>query len=53
MDYDNTEIAANYDKARILAPENLQLWRDLLSPRIDLTAASLIVDVGCGTGAIL
>ena len=50
MDYDQTEIAATYDKARTLAPETVWLWRDLLSIHIDRDALSLVIDLGCGTG---
>ena len=50
MDYDKTDIATDYDKARALAPETLRLWRDLLSANIDHAAISLIIDLGCGTG---
>jgi ubiquinone/menaquinone biosynthesis C-methylase UbiE len=50
MDYDNTEIAATYDKARTLAPETVRLWRDLLSRHVDPTDISLVLDLGCGTG---
>src|ERR1700674_2653603 len=50
MDYDKTDIATNYDKARALTPETLRLWRDLLSVNIDRAAISLIIDLGCGTG---
>jgi ubiquinone/menaquinone biosynthesis C-methylase UbiE len=50
MDYDQTKIAASYDKARVLAPETAQLWQDLLAPYIHRTATSLIIDLDCGTG---
>ena len=50
MDYDDTDIAPNYDKARALTPEQVRLWRDLLSVNIDRAAISLIIDLGCGTG---
>jgi ubiquinone/menaquinone biosynthesis C-methylase UbiE len=50
MDYDKTEIAATYDKARALAPETVRLWQDLLSVHIDPDASSLVIDIGCGTG---
>jgi len=50
MDYDETEIATSYDKARALAPETLRLWQDLLSVHIDRAAISLVIDLGCGTG---
>jgi ubiquinone/menaquinone biosynthesis C-methylase UbiE len=50
MDYDQTEIATSYDKARVLAPETARLWQDLLGPYIDPAATSVIIDLGCGTG---
>jgi ubiquinone/menaquinone biosynthesis C-methylase UbiE len=50
MDYDKTEIAASYDKARAFAPETRRLWQDLLSVDIDRAAISLVIDLGCGTG---
>jgi hypothetical protein len=46
MDYDETEIATTYDKARALAPEALLLWQDLLSAHIDRAAISLVIDLG-------
>jgi ubiquinone/menaquinone biosynthesis C-methylase UbiE len=50
LDYDKTEIAATYDKARALASERVRLWRDLLSAHVDRNAVSLVLDLGCGTG---
>jgi ubiquinone/menaquinone biosynthesis C-methylase UbiE len=50
MDYDKTDIAASYDKARALAPETRELWKELLSAHIDRRAVSLVIDLGCGTG---
>jgi ubiquinone/menaquinone biosynthesis C-methylase UbiE len=50
MDYDQTEIAANYDRARALVPETARLWQDLLSTYIDRRSISLVIDLGCGTG---
>jgi ubiquinone/menaquinone biosynthesis C-methylase UbiE len=50
MDYDKTEIATTYDKARALAPETARLWRDLLAVHTDRAAISLVIDLGCGTG---
>lgn len=50
MDYDSTEIAASYDRARALTPEALSVWRRLLTQDIDREAISRAVDVGCGTG---
>ena len=46
MDYDETEIATTYDKARALAPETLRLWQDLLSAHIDRAAISLVIAQG-------
>jgi len=51
MDYDRTEIAGLYDKARALLPQTARLWLNLLSIHIGGTAtSSLVVDLGCGTG---
>src|SRR5580693_9764262 len=50
MDYDKTEIAADYDRARALAPETARLWQELLSTDIDRASVSLVIDLGCGTG---
>jgi len=50
MDYDKTEIATNYHKARALAPQTARLWQDLLSAHIDRSVISLVIDLGCGTG---
>jgi SAM-dependent methyltransferase len=52
LDYDKTEIAATYDKARALAPERVRLWRDLLSAHVNRSAVSLVLDLGCGTGRL-
>jgi len=50
LDYDRTDIAASYDKARALTPEAQRLWLDLLSAATDGNAVSLVIDLGCGTG---
>jgi ubiquinone/menaquinone biosynthesis C-methylase UbiE len=50
MDYDQSEIAANYDEARALTPGRSARWQRLLSSHVDRTAISLVVDLGCGTG---
>jgi ubiquinone/menaquinone biosynthesis C-methylase UbiE len=50
MDYDETDIAASYDKARALAAETVRLWRDLLSAHVSRSDISLVLDLGCGTG---
>ena len=50
MDYDGTDIASVYDRARTLAPETLQFWLDLVARDAAPAPGSLIVDLGCGTG---
>jgi ubiquinone/menaquinone biosynthesis C-methylase UbiE len=50
MDYDKTDIATTYDKARALAPQTARLWQDLLAEHIDRNAISMVIDLGCGTG---
>ena len=50
MDYDATDIAAVYDKARAVTPETLRQWREFLATHLDPETISLIVDLGCGTG---
>jgi ubiquinone/menaquinone biosynthesis C-methylase UbiE len=50
MDYDKTEIATTYEKARALAPETARLWEDLLAEHVERGRVSLIIDLGCGTG---
>jgi ubiquinone/menaquinone biosynthesis C-methylase UbiE len=50
MDYDNTEIATSYDKARVVAPETVRLWQHWLSVDVAQTEMSLVIDLGCGTG---
>src|ERR1700738_3716994 len=50
MDYDQTEIATNYDRARALAPDTARLWLNLLSTYIDQSSMSRVIDLGCGTG---
>jgi hypothetical protein len=50
MDYDKTEIASSYDKARALAPQTVRLWQHLLSLHIDRAAISPVINLGCGTG---
>lgn len=50
MDYDTTEIAVVYDRARDHGPENLQLWMNVLSSCAGKHSVSRILDLGCGTG---
>jgi ubiquinone/menaquinone biosynthesis C-methylase UbiE len=51
MDYDKSDIAATYDEARELGPARQRRWRDLLAAHVDRSTISLVVDLGCGTGA--
>lgn len=50
MDYDTTEIAVVYDRARDHGPENLQLWMSVLSTCTGKEPITRILDLGCGTG---
>jgi SAM-dependent methyltransferase len=50
MDYDQSEIATDYDEARALTPDRSEHWQRLLSAHVDRSAISLVVDLGCGTG---
>jgi ubiquinone/menaquinone biosynthesis C-methylase UbiE len=50
MDYDATDIAANYDLGRSYGPEVLDLWMDTVSSYVDRRAVASILDLGCGTG---
>ena len=50
MNYDETEIAKSYDRARAFVPETARQWKDLLAPYIPKGRAALIADIGCGTG---
>jgi hypothetical protein len=34
MNYDETEIARSYDRARAFVPETARQWQELLSPSI-------------------
>src|SRR6516165_2463218 len=49
MDYDKSNIAATYNKARELTPARQRRWRDLLAAHVDRSTISLVVDLGCGT----
>src|SRR5262249_30804676 len=50
MDYDQTKIAASYERARALTPEAMSLWKRLLTLDVERGAVSRAVDLGCGTG---
>ena len=48
--YDDTSIHLDYDRARSLSPETIDMWMDLLVSNIDRTSVNNILDLGCGTG---
>lgn len=48
MDYDQTSMARDYDRARSLDPDSMAAWLAAFAARVP--AASNIVDLGCGTG---
>ena len=50
MDYDKSEIAASYDRARGYSTEVMTLWLDTLAAAVPPGEAHHIVDLGCGTG---
>ena len=50
MDYDKTEMPANYDAGRSYSADVLDRWLGLLSDHVDKEAVSAILDLGCGTG---
>ena len=50
MDYDKTEMPANYDAGRSYSADVLDRWLGLLSCHVEKGAVSAILDLGCGTG---
>ena len=50
MDYDATDIAANYDRGRSHGPEALDLWMSTVSTHVGGRNLNTILDLGCGTG---
>jgi len=50
MDYDETEIAATYDRGRDHGPEVLRLWMDVVASHVEGQRIRTILDLGCGTG---
>ena len=50
MDYDSTDIAVVYDRARNHGPEVLQLWMNFVASSAGDRRLSTILDLGCGTG---
>ena len=50
MDYDNTDLPEQYDEARNLPPQRLQLWLDAVARHLKADPPTSILDLGCGTG---
>lgn len=50
MDYDNTVLPEQYDQARALAPQRVQLWLDTVARYVTASPVTSILDLGCGTG---
>ena len=50
MDYDKTEMPANYDAGRSYSADVLDRWLGLLSRHVAKETVSEILDLGCGTG---
>lgn len=48
MDYDQTVMARDYDRARAIDAQSMQLWLAAFAARVPVAAR--IVDLGCGTG---
>jgi ubiquinone/menaquinone biosynthesis C-methylase UbiE len=50
MDYDQTELPTNYDRARGLSHAAMRLWLDRLTAHVPPPEIEEIIDLGCGTG---
>ena len=50
MDYDKTQMPANYDAGRGYPPSVLAYWLDIIARNVDGIAIANILDLGCGTG---
>ena len=48
MDYDQTVMARDYDRARSIDAQSMQAWLAAFAARVP--AAANIIDLGCGTG---
>ncbi len=47
---DYSKIASFYDRAHTMRDENLKLWRNMVSERINPGTDTQLLDLGCGTG---
>ena len=50
MDYDKTDMPAQYDRARSMPPPVLAMWLDRIAARLPARTIREIIDLGCGTG---
>jgi ubiquinone/menaquinone biosynthesis C-methylase UbiE len=50
MNYDATDIAANYDRGRDHGSELLDLWMSAVAAYVQGSGVKRILDLGCGTG---
>jgi ubiquinone/menaquinone biosynthesis C-methylase UbiE len=50
MNYDATDIAANYDRGRDHGPQLLDLWMNAVASYVQDSGVKKILDLGCGTG---
>ena len=48
--YDHTDIHMDYDRARSLSKDTIDMWMDLLAFNVDRASVNYILDLGCGTG---
>ena len=48
--YDDTDIPANYDRARDHGSENVDLWMNIVSSFVETETVQNVLDLGCGTG---
>ncbi|MCP4570234.1 MAG: methyltransferase domain-containing protein [FCB group bacterium] len=47
---DYSVIAANYDKARVMSRQNIELWLDMVATYSHAPTGARALDLGCGTG---
>lgn len=50
MDYDLTQIPANYHANRRLSKETAQMWMEAIGKHVQVGPGDTILDLGCGTG---
>jgi ubiquinone/menaquinone biosynthesis C-methylase UbiE len=50
VNYDDTTIPENYNRARDHGPAFLAQWKNIVASRVDGVPIERILDLGCGTG---